>query len=308
MKGDLQMTDAEAGRSRDFQGYGRRPPDPRWPNGAHVAVNFVINYEEGGEYSVPDGDPASEAGLTEGATAAVRGRDLGAESMFMFGSRAGFWRLHRMFTKRNVPCTVFAVARALERNPEASAAIREAGWDVAGHGLRWEMHVNLAPEKEREHIRLATEIIAKCVGHRPEGWYTRYAPSLSTRVILLDEGYSYDSDAYDDELPYWVKVGARDQLVIPYSLVHNDVRFSRQGITTGTDYFEYIRNAVQCVIDEDPPRMLSFGLHNRIIAHPGRAYGLAKALDWLAAHPKVWVTRRVDIAAHWRKEHPLRPA
>jgi len=308
MKGDLQMTDAEAGRSRDFQGYGRRPPDPRWPNGAHVAVNFVINYEEGGEYSVPDGDPASEAGLTEGATAAVRGRDLGAESMFMYGSRAGFWRLHRMFTKRNVPCTVFAVARALERNPEASAAIREAGWDVAGHGLRWEMHVNLAPEKEREHIRLATEIIAKCVGHRPEGWYTRYAPSLSTRVILLDEGYSYDSDAYDDELPYWVKVGARDQLVIPYSLVHNDVRFSRQGITTGTDYFEYIRNAVQCVIDEDPPRMLSFGLHNRIIAHPGRAYGLAKALDWLAAHPKVWVTRRVDIAAHWRKEHPLRPA
>jgi len=210
------MSDAEAGRSRDFQGYGRRPPDPRWPNGAHVAVNFVINYEEGGEYAVPDGDPASEAGLTEGATAAVGGRDLAAESMFMYGSRAGFWRLHRMFTKRKLPCTVFAVARALERNPEASAAIREADWDVAGHGLRWEMHVNLAPEKEREHIRLATEIIAKCVGRRPEGWYTRYAPSLSTRVILLDEGYSYDSDAYDDELPYWVKVGSRDQLVIPY--------------------------------------------------------------------------------------------
>jgi allantoinase len=291
------MRDAEAGRTRDFLGYGRQPPDPRWPNGAHVAVNFVINYEEGGEYAVPDGDPASEAGLTEGAT---------AESMFMYGSRAGFWRLHRMFTRRKLPCTVFAIARALERNPEACAAMREAGWDVAGHGLRWEMHINLAPETERGHIRLTTEIITKCIGKRPEGWYTRYAPSLSTRVILLDAGYSYDSDAYDDELPYWVKVGSRDQLVVPYSLVHNDVRFSRQGITTGDDYFDYIRNAVQCVIDEDPPRMLSFGLHNRIIGHPGRAFGLAKALDWLASHPKVWVTRRVDIAAHWRKSHPSR--
>jgi len=295
------MTDAEAGRARDFVGYGRRPPDPRWPNGAHVAVNFVINYEEGGEYAVPDGDPASEAGLTEGSTAAVRGRDLGAESMFMYGSRAGFWRLHRMFTKRNLPCTVFAIARALERNPEACAAMREAGWDVAGHGLRWEIHANLTPEQEREHIRLATEIITRCIGSRPLGWYTRYAPSLFTRTMLLDAGYSYDSDAYDDEIPYWVKVGTRDQLVVPYSLVHNDVRFSRQGITTGSDYFDYVKNAVQCVIDEDPPRMLSFGLHNRIIAHPGRAYGLAKALDWLATQPKVWVTRRVDIAAHWRK-------
>ena len=298
------MTDAEAGRARDFAGYGQRPPDPRWPNGAHVAVNFVINYEEGGEYAVPDGDPVSEAGLTEGSTAAVRGRDLGAESMFMYGSRAGFWRLHRMFTKRNLPCTVFAIARALERNPEACAAMREAGWDVAGHGLRWEIHANLTQEQEREHIRLATEIITKCVGSRPLGWYTRYAPSLFTRIMLLDAGYSYDSDAYDDEIPYWVKVGSRDQLVVPYSLVHNDVRFPRQGITTGSDYAEYIRNAVECVIEEDPPRMLSFGLHNRIIAHPGRAYGLAKVLDWLAGHPKVWVTRRADIAAHWRKVHP----
>ena len=299
------MTDAEAGRARDFVGYGRRPPDPAWPNGAHVAVNFVINYEEGGEYAVPDGDPASEAGLTEGSTAAVRGRDLGAESMFMYGSRAGFWRLYRMFTKRNLPCTVFAIARAFERNPEACAAMRDAGWDVAGHGLRWEIHANLSPEQEREHIRLATEVITKCIGSRPLGWYTRYAPSLLTRTLLLDAGYSYDSDAYDDEIPYWVKVGTRDQLVVPYSVVHNDVRFSRQGITTGSDYADYIRNAVECVLEEDPPRMLSFGLHNRIIAHPGRAWGLAKVLDWLAAHPKVWVTRRADIAAHWRKVHPL---
>jgi allantoinase len=299
------MNDAEAGRTRDFVGYGRNPPDPRWPNGAHVAVNFVINYEEGGELAVPDGDANSEAALTEGSSLAVGGRDLAAESMFMYGSRAGFWRLHRMFTRRNIPCTVFAIARALERNPEACAAMREAGWDVAGHGLRWETHTNLSVEAERDRIRTATDIIAKCIGARPAGWYTRYAPSLATRVILLDEGYSYDSEAYDDELPYWVKVGARDQLVIPYSLVHNDVRFPRQGITTGNDYFDYVQNAVQCVIDEDPPRMLSFGLHNRIIGHPGRAYGLAKALDWLASNPKVWLTRRLDIATHWRNLHPV---
>jgi allantoinase len=298
------MTDEEAGRVRDFVGYGRNPPDPRWPSGAHIAVNFVINYEEGGEYAVPDGDATSEAGLTEGATAAVKGRDLGAESMFLYGSKAGFWRLHRMFTKRKLPCTVFAIARALERNPEACAAMREAGWDVAGHGLRWEIHANLDKDMEREHIRLATDIITATIGTRPAGWYTRYAPSIHTRSMLLDAGYEYDSDAYDDDLPYWVKVGARRQLVVPYSLVHNDVRFSRQGITTGDDYFTYIQNAVQCVLDEDPPRMLSFGLHNRIIAHPGRAMGLARILDWLANHPRVWVTRRIDIARHWKREHP----
>jgi allantoinase len=234
------MTDAEAGRTRDFLGYGRQPPDPRWPNGAHVAVNFVINYEEGASIPCRTATPLPRPRLQKG-----RPRPLPPATWrpkaFMYGSRAGFWRLHRMFTKRNVPCTVFAVVRALERNPEAAAAIREGGWDVAGHGLRWEMHANLAPETEREHIRLATEIITKCMGSRPEGWYSRYAASLSTRTILLEAGYSYDSDAYDDELPYWVKVGSRDQLVIPYSLVHNDVRFSRQGITTGNDYFDYIK-------------------------------------------------------------------
>jgi allantoinase len=298
------MTDEEAGRVRDFVGYGRNPPDPRWPGGAHVAVNFVINYEEGGEYAVPDGDPASEAGLTEGSTAPVKGRDLAAESMFLYGSRAGFWRLHRIFTKRNLPCTVFAIARALERNPEACAAMREAGWDVAAHGWRWELHANLDEATERERIRLATESIARSIGERPAGWYTRYAPSVHTRALLLDAGYEYDSDAYDDELPYWVKVGARDQLVVPYSLVHNDVRFSRQGMTSGEEYFAYIRDAVECVLQEDPPRMLSFGLHNRIIGHPGRAMGLARILDWLANHPQVCVTRRVDLARHWRREHP----
>lgn len=300
------MTDEEAGRVRDFVGYGRHRPDPQWPGGAHVAVNFVINYEEGGEYAVPDGDGASETGLTEGSTAAVKGRDLGAESMFQYGSRAGFWRFHRMFTRRKLPCTVFAITRALQRNPEACAAMREADWEVAGHGNRWEIHANLEEAYEREQIRLATEGITAAVGVRPLGWYSRYAPSLHTRVMLLDAGYEYDSDAYDDDLPYWVEVGHRTQLVVPYSIVHNDVRFSRQGMTTGDEYFAYVKNAVQCVLEEDPPCMLSFGLHNRIIAHPGRAMGLARALDWLAEQPRVWITRRIDIARHWRRMHPAR--
>src|SRR5215469_14439829 len=176
------MTDEEAGRVRNFVGYGRHPPNPKWP---------------GGEYAVPDGDAASETGLTEGSTASFTGRDLGAESMFEYGSRAGFWRLHRIFTKRKLPCTVFAIARALERNPEACAAMREAGWDVAGHGYRWEIHANLAPELEREQIKKATESITRTIGTRPLGWYTRYAPSMQTRKLLLEAGYEYDSDAYD---------------------------------------------------------------------------------------------------------------
>lgn len=298
------MTDEEAGRARDFAGYGRTPPDPRWPGGAHVVCNFVINYEEGGEYSVPDGDPNSESALTEGSTAPFKGRDMAAESMFTYGSRAGFWRLHRIFTKRNLPCTVFAVARALERNPEACAAMREAGWDVAGHGLRWEMHNAFDEATERARIAEATALITRCIGERPAGWYTRYAPSLHTRRLLLEAGYDYDSDAYDDEIPYWVKCAGRDALVLPYSLVHNDVRFQRAAMTSGTEYFDYMRDAIQCVLNEDPPRMLSFGLHNRIIAHPGRAMGLARLLDWIADQPRVAVMRRVDIARHWRKEHP----
>jgi peptidoglycan/xylan/chitin deacetylase (PgdA/CDA1 family) len=298
------MTDRDAGRDRDFAGYGGNPPDPRWPGGAHVAVNFVINYEEGGEAAVPDGDPHSENALTEGSTAPVKGRDLAAESMFLYGSRAGFWRLHRMFTRRGLPCTVFAVARALERNPEACAAMAEAGWDVAGHGWKWEIHAGMDEATERQRIADATAAIARCIGAPPAGWYTRYAPTLATRRLLLDAGYEYDSDAYDDELPYWVKVGSRDQLVLPYSLVHNDVRFPRQGMTSGDEYFTYMRNAVECVVREDPPRMLSFGLHNRIIGHPGRAAGLAKLLDWLAARPDVWIARRIDIARHWKAVHP----
>ena len=214
------MTDEEAGRVRNFVGYGRNPPDPKWPGGAHVAVNFVINYEEGGERSIPDGDPASEAALTEGSTATFSGRDLGAESMFEYGSRTGFWRLHRMFTKRKLPCTVFAIARALERNPEACAAMREVGWDVAGHGYKWEIHGNMTLDYEREQIRLATESIARTIGERPAGWYSRYAPSMHTRNLLLDAGIAVDWQEFagQHEIPQQVlqKLAAwlRDRILV----------------------------------------------------------------------------------------------
>src|ERR1051325_5539053 len=166
------------------------------------------------------------------------------------------------------------------------------------------MHATMAPDYEKKQIELATESITRTIGTRPAGWYSRYAPSMQTRNLLLDAGYEYDSDTYDDELPYWLKVGARTQLIVPYSITHNDVRFQRQGMTSGDEYLAYIKNAVQCVLEEDPPCMLRFGLHNRIIGHPGRALGLARVLDWLAAQPRVWVTRRIDIARHWKKVHP----
>ncbi|MBS7810865.1 polysaccharide deacetylase family protein [Roseococcus pinisoli] len=288
---------------RDFEGYGRNPPDPRWPNGAKLALNFVINHEEGGEESVPDGDPRTENALTEGSTAPVKGRDLGAESMFQYGSRVGFWRLHRLFTERGLPCTVFAVARSLERTPQAVAAIREAGWDVCAHGWKWEMHIGMEEAQERQRIADATALIAKLIGKPPLGWYTRYAPSLNTRRLLAEAGYLYDSDAYDDELPYWTDLAGQPRLVLPYNLAHNDIRFQRAALTAGEEFFQYIKGAVELMLAEPGGRMLSVGLHNRIIGHPGRAAGLAKLLDWLKTQPQVWVCRREEIARHWIAHH-----
>ncbi|WP_207536591.1 polysaccharide deacetylase family protein [Sabulicella rubraurantiaca] len=289
---------------RDFTGYGRTPPDPHWPNGARIALNFVLNHEEGGEESLPDGDPRSETALTEGSTAPVKGRDLAAESMFQFGSRVGFWRIHRLLTDRALPCTVFAVARALERTPDAAAAMVEAGWDICGHGLRWEMHAGMEEAKERARIAEATAIIERLTGARPKGWYTRYAASENTRRFLAEAGYLYDCDAYDDELPYWRTVKGKPHLVIPYTLTHNDVRFQRAALTTGEEFFAYIRHACELMLTEPGGRILSVGLHNRIIGHAGRASGLAKLLDWAKAQEGIWICRRADIAAHWMKEHP----
>lgn len=289
---------------RDFEGYGRNPPDARWPGGARLALNFVINHEEGGERSVPDGDPATEAALTEGSTIPPQGRDLGAESMFQYGSRVGFWRLHRLFQEAGLPCTVFAVAQCLQRTPQAAAAIREAGWDVAGHGLRWESHADMDEATERHNLTEATRIIEETTGQRPLGWYCRYAPSLNTRRLLDELGYLYDSDAYDDELPYWDHQIGKPRLVVPYTLVNNDVRFQRAALTTGEEFERYIMGAIEMALHEPGSRMLSVGLHNRIIGHPARAIGLKRILARVRAMPDIWVCRRVDLARHWEKEHP----
>jgi allantoinase len=291
---------------RDLIGYGAHPPDPKWPGGARLAVNFVLNYEEGSEPSVPDGDPASEWGLTENGmlNPGVKGRDLAAEGMFAYGSRVGFWRIMRLFAERNLPLTVFGCALALERHPPAVAAIRSAGLDVCCHGWRWEKHWELSEAEERERIRRAVASLQQTMGERPLGWYCRYGPSLNTRRLLAEEGgFLYDSDAYDDELPYWTSVQGKPHLVVPYSLSTNDSKFGRGTFATGDDFFTYCRDAFDFLYREGG-RMMSIGLHMRIMGHPARAAGLQRLLDHVSRVPDVWITRRVDIARHWTATHP----
>ncbi len=292
---------------RDFVGYGANPPNPKWPDGARIAINFVINYEEGSEPSFPDGDGLSETRLTEVAGSDVEGRDLAAEGMFGYGSRVGFWRLMRMFRERDLPLTIFGCALALERNREAAEAITEAGHDVCCHGWRWIKHYDLSEAEERDHIQRAVASLRETTGSRPLGWYCRYGPSVNTRRLLVEEGgFLYDSDAYDDELPYWKKVDGKDHLILPYSLVHNDLKFANGSFGTAGDYFDFHRDAFDVLYAEGrtQPKMMSVGLHMRLIGHPARAAGLARFLDYVRAHHGVWITRRIDIAQHWREHHP----
>jgi putative urate catabolism protein len=301
------MTETPDHLARDFVGYGRRAPDPQWPNGARLALNLVINYEEGSELSIPDGDGVTETGLTDGGADAIKGRDLAAESMFEYGSRAGFWRVWRLFQERGLAATVFGCARALERNPEACEAIRDAGFDVCSHGLRWVQHRPLSIEEERRQIAEAVASITRTVGERPAGWYCRYAPSVNTRRLLVEEGgFLYDSDAYNDDLPYWRRVDGRDHLVIPYGLTNNDAKFVRSGMATGDDFFGFMRDSFDFLYREGAtqPKMMSVGLHLRLIGHPGRAAGLERFLDHVASRDGVWICRRVDIARHWHRLHP----
>ncbi|MFC4166331.1 allantoinase PuuE [Teichococcus aestuarii] len=293
---------------RDFIGYGANPPDPRWPGGARVAVNFVMNYEEGSEPSIQDGEGYSEWGLTEamGLGQGVKGRDLAAEGMFEYGSRVGFWRLMRLFQERNLPMTVFGCALALERNPEAAAAIRESGFDVCCHGWRWVKHFELTEAEEREHIRLAVESLQRTVGNRPLGWYCRYGPSVNTRRLVAEEGgFLYDSDSYADELPWWVTVEGKPHLVVPYSLTNNDGKYAGS-VGTSDQWFSFVRDAFDMLYEEGArtPKMMSIGLHMRLIGHPARAAGLARLLDHIQKREGAWVTRRIDIARHWMQEHP----
>ncbi|HEY0121817.1 MAG TPA: allantoinase PuuE [Rhizobium sp.] len=292
--------------TRDFVGYGAKGYDPKWPNGARLALNIVLNVEEGSEPSIPDGDAASEAALTEGGSGSFAGRDLAAESMFEYGSRVGFWRLARLLEERSLPATVMACALALERNPEIAGYLRASRFDVCAHGWRWEHHRSLSLDEERERIAKTAQSITSSIGTAPEGWYCRYGPSVNTRGLLVEHGgFSYDSDAYNEELPYWVRVGDRNHLIVPYSLTNNDAKFMRGAMATADQFFQFLRDAFDFLYAEGrhAPKMMSVGLHLRIAGHPGRAAGLQRFLDHVSRHDGVWVCRRADIARHWHQYH-----
>ena len=289
---------------RDLRGYGRNPPDPQWPGGARVAVRFVVNFEEGGENNILHGDPASEAFLSDvlGAQPWPGQRHANIESMFEYGSRAGFWRLWRAFTERNLPATVFGVATALQRNPDIVAAMNEAGWDIASHSLKWVEHRNMPEAEERATIAEAIRIHTEATGQRPLGWYTGRSSINTLRLVMEAGGFLYSCDSYADDLPYWVRGAAGSHLVIPYSLDANDMRFvNAQGFSNGEQFFTYLKDSFDVLYAEGAtyPKMMSVGLHCRIVGRPGRAAALLRFLDYIAGHEKVWVPTRLQIAQHW---------
>lgn len=292
--------------SRDLVGYGRHRPDPRWPGGARLALNIAVNIEEGAEYSVLDGDGHGEAPLTDVGNAGddVPGRDLAGESMMAYGSRVGFWRVHRLLTERGLAATASACAVALERNPQITAAAREAGWDLLGHGYRFTKHYLLAEAAEREQLARAVDSFAATWGAAPAGWYCRYGPSEHTRGLLVENGgFAYDSDAYDDELPYWTTVAGRPHLVVPHTFSNNDNKYAKGWWSTSEDAFVYLRDAFD-VLRAEGGAMMVVSVHPRLTGHPARAAGLARFLDHVTAHDDVWVTTRAEIAAHWAATHP----
>ncbi len=293
---------------RDMVGYGRNPPDPKWPDHARLAVQFVINYEEGGESCILHGDECAEAFLSEviGAIPLAGARHINIESMYEYGSRAGFWRLHRMFTERGIPVTVYGVAMALERNPEAVAAMLEADWEVASHGYRWIDYKYFAQQTEREHLHKAIAIHTQVTGDRPLGWYTGRNSPNTRRLVVEEGGFLYDADSYADDLPYWVHDYGKPHLVIPYTLDNNDMRFATaQGFNSGDQFFAYLRDAFDVLYAEGEasPKMMSVGLHCRLVGRPGRAASLARFLDYVQQHDRVWLCRRLDIARHWHEHH-----
>jgi len=297
---------------RDMVGYGRHLPKVQWPKNARIAVQFVLNYEEGGENCVLHGDSQSESYLSEivGTTARRNARDLNIESIYEYGSRAGFWRIWRLFTQKKVPLTVFAVGMALERNFEAAAAMAEAGWEVASHGYRWIDYHEVSEEVEREHIQKCIHVIEELTGERPRGWYTGRISPNTRRLVVEDGGFLYDSDVYADDLPYWDNTYGKPLLIIPYALDTNDFRYAMpQGFNSGEQFFLYVKDAFDYLYaeGESRPKMLSIGLHCRLSGRPGRTKALAKFLDYVLDHEKVWIARRIDIARHWHEKHPYQP-
>lgn len=290
---------------RDMVGYGATPPKADWPQGARIAVNFVINYEEGGENNILHGDAASEAFLSEivGAAAWEGQRHMNMESIYEYGSRAGFWRLHRMFTAASLPVTVFGVAMALARNPDAVAAMKSADWEIASHGYKWIDYRNVPVEVERAHIAKAIEIHTQVTGEKPHGMYQGRS-SENTLALTMEAGFAYSADSYADDLPYYVPGPDGAFLMMPYTLDTNDMRFaSPQGFNSGDQFFTYLKDSFD-VLYAEGGRMLSVGLHCRLVGRPGRAASLARFLDYVQTHKDVWVTRRNDIADHWRRVHP----
>lgn len=314
------MTDASAnGYPRDLAGYGRKPPHPRWPNGARIALQFVLNHEEGGENSVLHGDPASETFLSEIVGAApFPARHMSMESLYEYGARAGLWRVLRAFEARRLPLTVFAVAQALARHPEAAAAYREFGHEVACHGLRWISYQAIDEATERRHIAEATAMLTEVCGERPLGWYTGRDSPNTRRLVAEHGGYVYNADSYADDLPYWITVAgtngsALPQLIVPYTLDTNDMRFATpQGFNSGMQFFEFLKDAFDVLYREgdpaglDAPKMLSVGLHSRLVGRPARIAALERFLDHVLAHEHVWICRRIDVARHWMATHPYR--
>jgi putative urate catabolism protein len=297
---------------RDMIGYGRNPPPADWPNGARLALQIVLNYEEGSENAVLHGDAASEAFLSEiiGAAPLPGVRHMNMESIYEYGSRAGLWRIMRLFERRQLPLTIFAVGMALERHPEAAAAMVELGHEIASHAWRWIDYQYVGEATEREHIKRAVETITRLTGQRPLGWYTGRMSPQTRRLVVEEGGFLYDADSYADDLPYWVVEQGRDHLVVPYTLDANDMRFATaQGFNSGDQFYAYLRDTFDVLYEEgaERPKMMSVGLHCRLAGRPGRFAALARFLDHVQRHDRVWVCRRVDIARHWHMRHqPIR--
>jgi len=298
---------------RDLVGYGRNPPHARWPGQARVAVQFVLNYEEGGENAVLHGDAASEQFLSEMFNpAAYPDRHMTMEGIYEYGSRVGVWRILREFEKRQLPLTVFGVSTALQRHPELTAALREMGHEIACHGWKWIHYQNIDEATEREHMRLAMDILQKMTGERPTGWYTGRDSPNTRRLVADDGGFEYDSDYYGEDLPFWMKVRRTDgqvvpHLVVPYTLDVNDMRFALpQGYSHADPFFQYMRDTFDALYAEgdEAPKMMSVGMHCRLLGRPGRIVALQKFLDHIARHERVWVCKRIDIARHWKQVHP----
>lgn len=294
---------------RNLLGYGATPPDAQWPGGAKIAISLVLNYEEGGENSILHGDAASEAFLSDIAGAAPwpGQRHWNMESLYDYGARAGFWRLHRLFTGRGLPVTIYGVATALARNPEQVAAMQSAGWEIASHGLKWVDHRDMPEDQERAAIAGAIRLHTEVTGSRPTGWYTGRC-SVNTVRLTAEQGFDWISDTYDDDLPWWLEMGARDQLVIPYTLEANDMRFATApGYIEGEQFFQYLKDSFDVLYAEGEAgaaKMFSIGLHCRLIGRPGKIAGLQRFLDYAQGHDGVWFPRRLDIARHWAATHP----